>query len=251
MRKRNALSTSRESLMIASSYPTQVFALKRTHDILEFNIATSADIDQLFDYPSSAELLQICTALRSLPAPEWLRDRMNDLELEAATVITELTGQMQGLEEALVEMTADFTAEQIKQLRTGKDVTDETRATLFRLLKETTARFFVDNQPQRPRRGILLSKARGMFAFRYSLCMMIYYIKWVQIGRQTGRAAHLRVNDVIDMQLAALSTYFNGVLSADGLVWDTSKAAREILRRFGAYVGADWILPASLRQHAI
>lgn len=76
--------------------------------------------------------------------------------------------------------------------------------------------------------------------------MMIYYIFWVQNGRQTGRAEHLRVNDVVDMQLAAMGTYFNGVLSTDALVWNTSQAVRAILRQFGAYVGEDWIVSASL-----
>jgi hypothetical protein len=161
-------------------------------------------------------------------------------------LITELGRQMVGLEDALVSATRELTQPQIKELRTGVDVSEATQETLFRLLKETTAQFFLDNHARREGKGILVSKARGMFGFRYSLCMMIYYIFWVQQGRQTGKKPHLRVNDVVDMQLAALGTYFNGVLSRDDLVRDTSQAVRALLRRFGAYVGEDWVVPASL-----
>lgn len=246
MRKRNALSTSRESLLIVSGYPQQVFTLKRTHAILEDVIEAEADISRLFDYEAGLELERLGMALQALPPTADLKRHMNELEAEAGNVIAELGKQMESLEEALVDMTKEFKPNQIKELRTGEQVSEETRQTLFRLLRETTARFFVENQAQPGRKGIKLVQARGMFGFRYSLCMMIYYILWVQTGRQTGRAEHLRVNDVIDMQLAALTTYFNGLLSADALVTDTSRIVRSILRRYGAYVGDDWVPPASL-----
>ncbi|MGY4395290.1 hypothetical protein ACVWZA_000451 [Sphingomonas sp. UYAg733] len=246
MRKRNALSTSRESLQITSQFPVQVFVMKKTYEILELNIASATDVDWLFDYEAGIELDQISADLMTLPSPDRLKARIAELEEEAVNVIAELGKQMEGLEDALVSMTKEFTQPQIRQLRTGEGVSDDTQQTLFRLLKETTARFFVDNHAPLKLKGIKVTEARGMFGFRYSLCMMIYYILWVQQGRQTGRAEHLRVNDVIDMQLAAISTYLNGVLTGDKLVWDTSRTARAILRRYGAYVGEDWVLPASL-----
>lgn len=246
MRKQHALSTSRESLLIAASFPNQVFVLKRTHEILEFNIRATAEIDLLFDHAAAAEFDDICKGLVVLPPSAALVSRMSELEREAANVIVELGNQMVGLEEALVDITKQFKQSQIRELRTGQNVSDATRETLFRLLKETTARFFLDNQPMPRRKGILLSESLGMFAFRYSLCMMIYYLLWVQTGRQTGYAERLRINDVIDLQLAALSTYFNGVLSNDALVQDASRIARAILRGYGAYVGDDWVLLTKL-----
>ena len=246
MRKEHAVFNSRESLRIASQFPNQVFVLKRTHEILELNITCSADTDALFDYQAGAELDQITRDLMTVPVPNRLKARMAELEPEATNVITELGKQMQDLEAGLVSMTKEFKQPQIKQLRTGVGVTEDTRQTLFRLLKETTAQFMIDNQQPLNRKGIKLTEARGMCGFRYCLCMMIYYILWVQNGRQTGRAEHLRVNDVIDMQLAAMGTYFNGVLSTDKLVWNASQAVRAILRQYGAYVGEDWVLPPSL-----
>ena len=122
----------------------------------------------------------------ALPPSDLLMARMTELEQEAVNFIEELGKQMENLEEALVDITKEFTPSQISELRTGKNVSDETRKILFRLLKETTARFFLENQPQPGLKGIKLTVARGMFAFRYSLCMMIYYILWVQNGRQSA-----------------------------------------------------------------
>lgn len=68
----------------------------------------------------------------------------------------------------------------------------------------------------------------------------------MQKGRQTGPTTHLRVNDVIDMQQAALGTFFDGVISRDDLVLKTSLGARAILHAYGAYVPVDWVPPVSL-----
>ncbi|WP_137898907.1 hypothetical protein [Sphingomonas sp. 2SG] len=79
----------------------------------------------------------------------------------------------------------------------------------------------------------------GLFAFRYSLCCLLYYMIWVREGR-TSRPSARRVNDVVDMQVAAMATFFNGVLSADAGLQDISFGARSVLRGFGAFVGEDW-----------
>jgi len=90
---------------------------------------------------------------------------------------------------------------------------------------------------------MLLRDTMGLFTCRYSLCMLLYYMEWVHIGRQTGKKLPLRVNDVVDMQLTATGTFFNGVLSADENLQMVSNTARGVLRSFGAYVGEDWRVP--------
>ena len=90
---------------------------------------------------------------------------------------------------------------------------------------------------------MLLRDAMGLFAFRYSLCMLLYYMEWVRVGRTVGKNLPRRVNDVVDMQIAAMGTFFNGVLSADDNLQIVSNTARRVLRGFGAYVGTDWRPP--------
>jgi hypothetical protein len=45
------------------------------------------------------------------------------------------------------------------------------------------------------------------------------------------------------MQVAAMGTYFNGVLSADARLQMVSNTARAVLRGFNSYVGEDWSVP--------
>jgi hypothetical protein len=243
MRKTRALSTSRESLQIVAYYPQQSYALRRTHEMLGENIASKEQAHLLFDYEATAYLTDLSRRLLVLPSPLGLAEEMTQHEADAQFIMARLTEEVSTLEPGLVSAAKDFTQAELMQIRTMKDVTDGTRRKLLDLLKETTGSFILQNQEPGRRAPMLLRDAMGQFAFRYSLCMLLYYMEWVRIGRQTGKKLPLRVNDVVDMQLAATGTYFNGVLSADANLQIISNTARGVLRGFGAYVGEDWRVP--------
>ena len=237
VRKTNALSTSRESLQIVVQYPQQSYALRRTDEMLGENITSADQTHVLFDYEATIYLTDLSRRLLKLPPPAGLREEMAEHEGDARLIMARLTGEVAALESGLVSAAKDFTQAELTQIRRMKNVADSTRRKLFDLLKETTGSFIRQNQEPGRRAPMLLRDAMGLFAFRYSLCMLLYYMEWVRIGRQTGKKLPLRVNDVVDMQLAAMGTFFNGVLSADENLQIVSNTARGVLRGFGAYVG--------------
>ena len=81
----------------------------------------------------------------------------------------------------------------------------------------------------------------AMFGFRYSLCVLLYTLGWVRTGSQKGRKVEQRVRDVIDLQVATVGTFLDGVLSLDKGLQEVSRSARHLLRLWGAYVGDDWV----------
>jgi hypothetical protein len=240
MRKTNALATSRRSLQIVARFPQQVFVLRRTDEMLAENVASEHQAHRLFDHEATANLIALARRLLTLPPPAGLSEEMAEHEADARLIMSRLTEEVAALEPGLVDAAKDFTRSEMTQIRTMKDVADSTRRKLFDLLKETTGSFILQNQEPGRRAPLLLRDAMGLFAFRYSLCMLLYYMEWVRIGRQVGKKLPLRVNDVVDLQVAAMGTFFNGVLSLDENLQVVSNTARGVLRSFSAYVGADW-----------
>jgi hypothetical protein len=79
--------------------------------------------------------------------------------------------------------------------------------------------------------------AFGYFIFRYAMCMTLLYTRWVHHGNLSDNTDKL-VNHVMDMHLAALGTFFGGVLSDDEMLIDVHREARWLLRATGkAFVG--------------
>ena len=240
MRKSNALSTSRGSLRIVGMFPLQIFVLRRTDDLLGETITRAYQVAGMLDYAAGLELEAVCRALRAIPPPPDLAQYMADAETDAQLFMKRLADQVRALEPGLLDAAKDFTTAELNQIRDQEGVTDATRRKLLDLLKATTGEFILTNQDPGRRTPMKVRDALGTFAFRYSLCVVLYYMEWVRVGRTTGKKVERRVNDVIDMQLVAMGSYFNGVLSGDGDLQTTSMTARAILRRFGAFVGADW-----------
>ena len=75
-----------------------------------------------------------------------------------------------------------------------------------------------------------LREARDTFIFRYALCGYVSILMRIgDGGAGKTKPEKLRNNDVIDVNIAAFATYFDGLLTAD-------KRAAEI------YAGAEFLL---------
>ena len=239
MRKKRALSTSRGSLRIVASRPSQMYLLRPTHEVVAERIASSADATALFDFPGTIELEGVARALGVLPTPAGLAEYMVEAEKGAAWQFETLRQEVIDLEPAMIKLVGEFSASEVSRIRRFQPVDEATKRKVWELLKDTTRDSIVRNQL--PPKGYKLGirDAMGMFAFRYALCIMIYYLNWVADG-STVKKLDRRVNDVIDLQIAAMATFFNGVLSMDKQVRSVSQGARAALRNFGSFVGDDW-----------
>ena len=243
MQKKNALTTSRDSLAIAAKFPNQVFALRTVGDILDDEIRNNDDAIKLIDYAESVKLGQLAADLRRIPSPKHLVPTMEEAEAYASTMIERLRDEVYDWEDALVSAAGVFTREERQAISMQRKVADGTRRKAIDLLLEATGKFMIDNQQKQGTRPMRIKDAMSMFGFRYSLCVLIHTLSWIGDGAGRGKKPEKRVNDAIDLQVAAVGTFFEGVLSGDKQLANTSIAARSILRAWGAYVGEDWQHP--------
>lgn len=243
MRKRDALGTSRDSLRLVFLYPEQCFMLKRTDLLLDDQVHEAGDTDALIDYEETIALRRLAQSLRQVPQPDGLASIMQRLENDAVEMVARLHAEVEDWEEQMVEAVSVFDRTEVSLLRGRRDATipHSTMEKVFSLLLHTTRDFMIRNQQKGGSEPVKVIHAMGMFGFRYSLCVLLYTLGWVRTGSQRDRPVEKRVNDVIDLQVATVGTFFNGVLSRDKKLQEVSHAARHLLRLWGAYVGEDWI----------
>lgn len=248
MQKKNALTTSRESLAIAAKFPNQVFALRPVCDILDDEVRSKDDAIKLIDYAESVRLVQLAGDLRRVPSPEHIGPMMQEAETCAGIMIERLRDEVAGWEDALVGAAGEFSREERQAIAKQQTVADATKRKAIDLLLEATSKFMVDNQQKRGAKPMKVRDAMSMFAFRYSLCVLIHTLAWIGEGAGRGKKLEKRVNDAIDLQVAAVGTFFEGAFSGDKQVRDVSFVARTLLRQWGAYVGEDWHHPDLAEQ---
>lgn len=66
--------------------------------------------------------------------------------------------------------------------------------------------------------------------------MALLFIRWIEKGRQTDMSNERVANDVIDANIAAYSTYFDGVLTSDMQLGRLAAEARYFIEQVGGYV---------------
>lgn len=240
MRKKNAIGTSRESLRIVSKYPGQIFLMRPTHEIVDIDVSDTHATDSLFDYPGSVDLSNLGVLLQQLPVSPKTVALLADFQATAASQHQALLAEVADLEIGMLEVCREFTSQELSEFRTGKLVSESTKRKILDLLKITVAEFIKKNWIIIPNSNTKIASVKNTFSFRYSLCMMIYYIKWVRSGKQKLINGKTRANDVVDMQTAAIGSFFNGVLSGDKNLQDVSGSVRSLLRSWNSFVGDDW-----------
>lgn len=236
MRKTNALSTSRESLQIVSGYLPQIFVLRDVYQIMCTRVTRFEETDALFDYYQSGGLQDLCDDLyRFPPSPNLVRyfDEAGDL---ARRQITQLREGVASVEPAMIEAADEFNDAELRQLRRMRGVRPETQDKVLKLMQRVGGELIREATGRKRLAPMKWKDALSMFAFRYALCATLYYLFWVKDGQPT-RKLERRLNDIVDLQLAALGTFFGGVLSEDRKLLLVSANARAILRQMDAYVG--------------
>lgn len=233
--KRNPLLTSRESLAIAAEFVEQLYVIKPTHRWLNEVITSDCDLDRLIDLVATDDLRDLCQGLFDDPPPDSVTSRMAARHAEAVNYVDRLSEEMGEYEVALLARAQQFSAGQLAEIRTGNVISDETREKINALLYEITGHFILSYQDPNRTEPLNTATAKNMFAFRYALCVVLFYLEWVQLGRSSKKLTK-RLNDIIDLQIAAVSTFFSGVASNDARTRTVARGATHMLAKWGAFI---------------
>jgi hypothetical protein len=233
--KKNPVLTSRNSLVIAADFIDQLYVVKPTHRWLNEVIASDRDLEGLIDSEATGDLRELCQGLFDDPLPDSIMSRVEARQAQAIDYVDRLRDEMNEYEVSLLERAQEFSASQLTEIRIGRGVSDETRNKIHGLLNEITGHFILSYQEPNRTEPLATSTARNMFAFRYALCVVLFYLEWVRSGRSSKKLTK-RLNDLIDLQIATVATFFGGIASNDDLTLTVASEATAILAKWGAFV---------------
>jgi hypothetical protein len=233
--KNNAIRTAESSFKILSNFSDQVFVLRPTHQWLNEVIESEEDLAQLVDNIGTEEVRKICRGIVSSKRTDEFYEIVSRREAGAAEYMSILASQIPAMESAIKLEWKDIHSADRKIISKGGNVSSHAKHKIRQLIDDTAKDFILSYQnPGRveplPRRDAI-----NMFAFRYAICVVVYFTIRVQkdmVCRGEGKA----INDVMDNQTAAISTFFNGLLSKDKILLTVYENARFLLEKNGAFV---------------
>lgn len=237
MHKREPALTVRKNLEVARGYPTQVIILRGVTSIYGLSINSAADARKLIDRRQTTGFAQWYDDVLQASNDCAISRSLANAKKQAQAQTQEIAAKVQHMLPIFRDIKKRFSNEELTQLRKRIPYGASTQCKLLDIMYGISRALFINTNVSEHQYPELKLHAVRYFIFRYAMCMTLLYTRWVHHGNLSEDTAKL-VNHVVDMHLAALGTFFGGVVSDDEMLVDVHREARWILRATGnAFVG--------------
>jgi Xaa-Pro aminopeptidase len=237
MHKREPRLTVTKNLELAREYPGQVVVLRGVTGIYGLPINSAMDARKLIDSRQTARFAQWYDDVLQAEDDDAMGMLIANAQKQAQAQIEEIASAVKHIKPIFRNMKKRFDNEELAQLRKRIPYSESTQRKLLDIMFGVSRALFVNAKVPAHLYPHFNGHAFRYFIFRYAMCMTLLYTRWVHFGNFSDDINKL-VNHVVDMHLAALGTFFSGVLSDDEMLIDVHREARWLLRTTGsAFVG--------------
>lgn len=229
--KGDTLASIYKSMSVLSEYPEQVIVLKNTQAVCGLNGNSSGLQKRLIDGSQTKNFKKYCRALLAANKGDLrLQKQLLDHGREATSHIDKLLGDASLLRETFEDLANNYTAEELRILRTGKDFTEAMFDKFIEGVMLMAAYQFRDHPKVRD-----LPEAKTLhnrFIFRSALCSFVLALDWISVGGAKDVNVGKIRNDMIDTNFSAFATYIDGLLTEDRKLMRLYKVARSFIHSF-------------------
>jgi hypothetical protein len=223
------------SMKALSEFPRQVLILKESAKIIEMSGRPAGLTKRMIDHRQTGTFGAFCADLHAANEGDPVQQaRLRERERFAASKISHLVNSSAELIGHFQAAAAAFSEKELAEIRARRPYSQTTQKKLIEnviIFAEMIRESLNARQPDNK------GEAVNSFIFRYALCIVLLITRWVSYGAPAERKPAKIVNDIMDMHLAAYSTYFNGLLSNDANLISVYREARYVLSAIGGAVG--------------
>ena len=237
MHKNEPACTVRKSLEVARDFPEQIVVLRGVTRIYGMPIHSAADSRRLIDQRQTTGFAQWYDDVLQFEHDEVMTGFLAGAQEQAQARVEEIAVTVKHIQPIFRNMKRRFDREELAQIRKHIPYSEGTQRKLLDIMYAMSRVLFRNTNVPESQHPPLNVHAFRYFIFRYAMCMTLLYTRWIHHGNLSDDTGKL-VNHVMDMHLAALGTFFGGVLSNDEMLVDVHREARFLLRMTGkAFLG--------------
>lgn len=233
--KEFAVDNVRRSFEQARRFPKQIVILKSVVPFYQRRIKNKACAMELVDKEQTQGFPGWYDDLLKIDELPNLQKHMAERQAESSAEHESLRQQTIHLVPILKLMKKDFRPDELKEIRSGRLERETTQKKLFDAIHAITIALLNRLKVPQDRRPRNLEDAAHFYLFRYAICLVHLFVKWVDWGNLSSDE-DAQVNHIVDMMITAQATFFNGVLSDDKMVRFAFPNARMLIKELQGYV---------------
>lgn len=212
--KGDTLASIFKSMRILAEFPKQVIVLKGTTTIGKLSGRSSGLTRRMVWTELTQGFPEFCEQLKLAQAGDRRLERqLLDYGAAATEHLDEILANAAGLQVAMINVSKEFSAAELRALRTGGKYTPTIAKKTMELVDDLTVRA-MKAHPHGVKRG-QYKETPNTFLYRNSLAHVVYMIQWMRKGSQINTRPEKIRNDLVDINFATYATYFDGILTND------------------------------------
>jgi hypothetical protein len=229
--KGDTLKSIYSSMGILVHHPKQVIVLKGTQIACGLTGCDTAPEECLIDEIQTREFPEYCRLLLAAERGDlFLQQQLLEHGREANAHMDRLLQDSPTISAGIDLMAETYSTAELEILRRRENYTPQMIEKSVLNVFGLTACLFQEHPSVTtwPK----ASELRNTFIFRYALCVYVLTLKWIEVGGtvKVKNPKKLR-NDIVGVNFAAFSTYFDGLLTADSKAGEIYADAEYLLQQ--------------------
>lgn len=231
--KEYAVTNARRLMRIACRYPGQIRIMRDLVDLTDMDGTTQRLSRRMVDDDQTAKFGAYCETVIDAPLDAAIEKQFAFFENQSKEYVAEVAETAPRIFNLFRQAELAFSAGDVSHLcrRESYPVTlQEKLVHLAFAIREMLIRAEPDRFPRD------LHLAINTYLFRYSLVVAIFFARWVKTGRSDISNPAKLVNQILDMKIIAMATFFDGLLTRETKMLEMYDEATLVSAGLGGYV---------------
>lgn len=226
----------RAAFSVLSQFPDQVIALQGSATASALNPDAVVMADAMISSSETEAFRTFCEQIKAADGDPGIAAELHRRATWAQDQMDRMLTAWSDMETTLAAVSQCFTPADLADMRRDRPTAEAFQR--FVGVVEAMAIKVFQSKPEliRPSPERLVDH----FVFRNALCLGVLMVEHLRKGARTRKAKRAR-NDAIDVLLATYATYFDGIMSEDGLTNEAFHVGRDLLQAWGAKVGGHYL----------
>jgi len=231
--KEFAETNARRLMRIACRYPGQIKVMRDLADLTDMEGSTQRLARRMVDEDQTARFGAYCETVIGAPMDGAITRQFAFFEEQSKGYIAEVAETAPRIFNLFRQAERAFDAGDVRHLRQRRSYPAGLQEKMVHLafaIREVLIREERDRFPRETRLAI------NTYLFRYCLLVALFFARWVKTGRMDITNQDRLINQILDMKIAAVATFYDGLLSRETKMMEMFEEAVFVSAGLGGYV---------------
>lgn len=230
--KEYAATNARRLMQIACRFPGQIIILRDLVDLTNMDGTTARLSRRMIDADQTAKFGAYCETIIHAPLDTAIERQFAFFEEQSRNYLAEVAQTAPRLFNLFRMAERAFDASDVRHLCKRQSYPANLQKKLVHLAFAIREVLISAQQDRFPKEAGL---AINTYLFRYSLVVAMFFARWVKTGRNDISNPNRLLNQIFDMKITAMATFFDGLLTREPDMAEMYEEASFVSAALGGY----------------